>query len=156
MSENVEQKVLNQEEMAKLVTIAQLAKKLGCSSSVVRKNGKAGNIPGTYHVMGTIGFNPDEAYSWTPPAGSAVRVTREDGRLIYNIALLPDTELGALMAQGFEVTDPRVEAKQRRAARKAAKAAAAAALAGDEAATDDSEDEDEDVDDDDFFDGEDE
>ena len=148
MSENVEQRVLNQEEMAKLITIAQLAKQLGVSSGVVRKHGKAGAIPGTYHVMGTIGFNPVEALKWTPPTGTAVRVTREDGRLIYNIALLPDTELGALMAQGFDITDPREEAKARRLVRKAAKAAAAAD-AGDVDVDEDEDDED--VDDDDFF-----
>ena len=64
MAENapvVEQKILNQDEMAKLITIAQFAKLVGCKTAVVRKQGKAGNIPGCYHVMGTIGFNPEEA-----------------------------------------------------------------------------------------------
>ena len=149
MVENAtEQRVLNQEEMAQLITIAQFAKLVGVSSGIVRKHGKKGHIPGTYHVMGTIGFNPEEAKGWTPPAGTAVRSSREDGRMLYSIALLADTELVTLQAQGFEITDPRVEAKNRRDARKAAKAAAKVAVT-----TDVEVDEDDDVDDDDFFDG---
>ena len=150
MVENAtEQRVLNQEEMAQLITIAQFAKLVGVSSGIVRKHGKKGHIPGTYHVMGTIGFNPEEAKGWTPPAGTAVRSSREDGRLLYSIALLPDTELEPLRAQGFEITDPRVEAKQRRDARKAAKAAEKAVAAS----VDVEVDADDEVDDDDFFDG---
>ena len=147
MSENT-QRVLSQEEMAKLVTIAQFAKMVGCSSGAVRKAGKAGLIPGTYHVMGTIGFNPEEAKGWTPPVGSAARSKREDGRMIYQIALLADTELGELLGQGYEIVDPREESKKRRAQRKAA-ANAAEAAAG--TVNTDSADDDEDVDDDDFF-----
>jgi len=151
MVENVTEaaeRVLNQEEMSKLITIAQFAKMLGCSTGVVRKQGKAGQIPGTYHVMGTIGFNPEEAKGWTPPAGSAARSTRDDGRLIYHIALLPDTEFPALLAEYGEdrLVDPRIEAKKRRAERKAAAAAEkAAAAAAEEAVSPDDVDDEEDL-----------
>ena len=149
MSENVTtQRVLNQEEMAQLITIAQFAKLVGCSSGVVRKAGKKGEIPGCYHVMGTIGFNPEEAKGWTPPSGSAPRITRTDGRLLYNIALLPE-ELATLTGT-YEIIDPRVEAAAKRQARKDARAAkkAAEAAATTTVAVDTN---DEDVDDDDFF-----
>jgi len=148
MSENgTTQRVLNQEEMAQLITIAQFAKLVGCSSGVVRKEGKKGNIPGCYHVMGTIGFNPEEAKAWTPPSGSAPRVTRDDGRLLYNIALLPE-ELATLTGT-YEIIDPRVEAAAKREARKVARAAQKAAAAATTVAVDTNDEED--VDDDDFF-----
>ena len=152
MSENVTtQRVLNQEEMAQLITIAQFAKLVGCSSGVVRKEGKKGNIPGCYHVMGTIGFNPTEAKGWSAPSGSAPRVSRSDGRLLYNVALLA-AELTTLTEAGYEIIDPRVAAAAKREARKAARAAAKAAEVVATVVTDDEED----VDDDDFFDDTDE
>ena len=109
-----------------------------CSTGVVRKEGKKGNIPGTYHVMGTIGFNPDEAREWVVPAGSAARSSRDDGRLTYHIALLPDSEFPAMLAQvgADRLVDPREVSKAKRAARKAAAAAEAAKVAAAVDATD--------------------
>jgi len=157
MSENVTtQRVLNQEEMAQLLTIAQFAKLVGASSSTVRKEGKKGNIPGCYHVMGTIGFNPEEAKSWTPPSGSTVRISREDGRLLYSIALLPNTEFVTLTEAGYEIIDPRVAAAAKRELRKAARAEKEAAADAVSTTVAVDVDDEEDIDDDDFFDDTDE
>ena len=150
MSENVStQRVLNQEEMAQLITIAQFAKLVGVSSSTVRKAGKKGEIPGCYHVMGTIGFNPEEAKGWSPPEGGSVRITRNDGRLLYNIALLPE-ELATLTGT-YEIIDPRVEAAAKREARRVARAAKKAAEAAATVSVAVDTNDEEDVDDDDFF-----
>ena len=111
------------EQLQALLTVKQVAAMFDVPARVVRKAAKAGTIPGHIEVLGKDGFDPDKVANWTPPeAGTrVVGASREDGRRRYR-GFFNDEELAVLLSQGYEITDPRVAAKERRAARKAAKA----------------------------------
>lgn len=119
----------NMAALERLITVGQLAEMKEVPARIVRREARDDNIPGAIQVLGKWGFDPDKASAWSPPeAGTRVAVTREDGRRSHRI-FLTDEERTNLASQGFEIIDPRVAAKARRAARKAKKAAAAAAAA---------------------------
>lgn len=110
-------------QLEALLTVTQVAELHDVPARVVRKAAKAGEIPGQLEVLGKFGFDPDLVTSWTPPEPGTrvVGVKREDGRQRYRI-YLTEEEAARLLAEGYEVTDPRVASKARRAARALAKA----------------------------------
>lgn len=113
--------------LEELITVTDVAEMFEVPNRIVRREAKAGNIPGALQVLGKYGFDSERVTEWTPPeAGTRVVTTREDGRQRYRIYLTVE-EAVTLKTQGFEVTDPREAAKARRAARKAAKATGAPA-----------------------------
>lgn len=115
---------MTKEEMQALLTVKEVAEMHDVPARVVRKAAKAGTIPGHIEVLGKSGFDPNLVGDWIAPEPGTrvVGAARADGRQRYRIYLNPE-EAAKLLAEGFEVTDPRVAAKARRAARKAAKAA---------------------------------
>lgn len=117
MDTNELQALMNKAES--LLTIQQVADMFDVPARVVRKEAKKGHIPGTVQVLGKYGFDPEKVTDWTPPeAGErVVGARREDGRQRYRIYLSPE-EFETLKAGGYELNDPRVAAKARRAARK--------------------------------------
>ena len=114
---------ITKEQLQSLLTVTQVAEMHDVPARVVRKAAKAGTIPGQLEVLGKFGFDPELVTSWTPPeAGTrTVGVRREDGRQRYRLMATSD-EAARLLAEGYEITDPRAAAKVRRAARAAAKA----------------------------------
>lgn len=119
---------MDMEKLGSLLTVQQVAEMYEVPVRVVRKAAKNGTIPGSLKVLGKQGFDPDLVTEWTPPeAGTRVVGTRrEDGRQRYRIYLSPE-EAAKLVAEGYELSDPREAAKARRAARKVAKAEGKAA-----------------------------
>ena len=115
---------ISMEKLEALLSVAQVADLFEVPRRIVRAAARKGEIPGAISVLGRIGFDPDQVTSWTPPEGGERAAKREDGRRKYNAWLTPE-EKDALVAQGFELVDPRVASKARREARKAAKAEAA-------------------------------
>ena len=109
-------------QLAKLITVNQVAEIHGVLPRVVRKAARAGEIPGTHSVLGKFGFDPEAVLGWEPPEGGGERAgrkaAREDGRRRYRI-YLDEGEVTALRGRGFEIVDPRVAARERRQARKA-------------------------------------
>ena len=110
-------------KLQSLLTVKEVAELHEVATRVVRKEGKAGRIPGAIKVLGKLGFDPELVETWTPPeAGErVVGARREDGRQRYAIYATLE-EKDTLAAQGFEISDPRAAAKARRAAKKAAAA----------------------------------
>ncbi len=115
------------EELAKLLTMSQVAELKNVPVGVVRRAARSeAGIPGKVEVLGRFGFDPVLVATWEPPAGSA-RTVREDGRKKYWV--FANTEEHAdLVELGYEVVDPSIAAKARRTARKAAKAAKVGAV----------------------------
>jgi len=126
------------EQLQALLTVKQVAEQFGVPARVVRKAAKAGEIPGHIEVLGKDGFDPDKVMSWTPPEPGTrvVGAKRDDGRQCYH-GYFNEEEVATLLAQGYEIIDPRVAAKERRAARKAAKAEGTPEDVGAEAEGDD-------------------
>lgn len=112
-------------ELSALLSVKQVAELKDVPARIVRKEARKGKIPGQVQVLGKYyGFDPELVESWTPPEAGTFgpRTKREDGRSWYRIALSPE-EFATLDAS-YEIVDPRVAAKARRAARKAARAEA--------------------------------
>ena len=112
---------LDMAKLQSLLSVSQVAEKFDVHARIVRKESKAGRVPGAYEILGKYGFDPIEVESWEPPeVGTRTVARREDGRRFYRVALT-DEELVTLRATlpADAVKDPRVT----RAARKAAKAA---------------------------------
>ena len=111
------------EKLNSLLTIAEVAALHEVPARVVRKEAKAGNIPGQISVLGKFGFDPELVVNWEPPEPGTrtVAASRPDGRQRYRIYCNKE-EAAKLLAEGFELTDPRVAAKARREARKAKEA----------------------------------
>lgn len=109
------------EKLQSLLTVKQVAEMFDVPARVVRKAAKSDTIPGLIEALGKYGFDPDLVSSWTPPEPGTrvVGARREDGRQRYRI-YLSEEEAAKLLAEGYEVSDPRVAAKARRAAKKAA------------------------------------
>ena len=109
-------------QLKALLTVKQVAEMFDVPDRTVRKAAKAGTIPGHVEVLGKDGFDPDLVSSWAPPEPGTrvVAAKRPDGRQRYRIYLSAE-EAAKLLAEGYEVTDPRVASKARRAARAAAK-----------------------------------
>ena len=104
-----------------------MAELFGVEPRIVRKEARKNAIPGQVLVLNKYyGFDPDAVShpetGWKPPEAGTFgpRTKRDDGRSWYRIALSPE-EFTALDAT-YEIVDPRVAAKARRAAKKAAKA----------------------------------
>lgn len=109
-------------ELKDLLSVKQVAELFGVEPRVVRKEARKNAIPGQVLVFNKYyGFDPDAVTSWKPPEAGTFgpRRGRDDGRSWYRIALSPE-EFAALNAT-YEIVDPRVAAKARRAAKKAAK-----------------------------------
>jgi len=109
-------------KLEELLTVSQVAEMHDVPARIVRKAARRGTIPGQIKVLGKYGFDPELSQTWTPPEPGEFgtrKAKREDGRQRYRIYLTVE-EATTLQGQGFEVTDPRDEAKVRRAARKAA------------------------------------
>lgn len=116
---------MNYAELEKLLTVAQVAEMHDVPSRIVRREAKNGTIPGAHFVLKKWGFDPELVKDWKAPEPGifgARASKRDDGRTRYQIYLTKEESV-TLLSQGFEITDPRVAAKERRAARKAAKAA---------------------------------
>lgn len=114
---------ISMEKLNSLLTISQVAELHEVPARVVRKAAKAGTVPGQIKVLKTFGFDPELVVNWVPPE-PGVRVVgarRADGRQRYRIYCNKE-EAVKLLAEGFELTDPREAAKARRLARKAKKA----------------------------------
>lgn len=112
-------------ELEKLLTVAQVAEMHEVPARVVRKAAKEGSIQGAHFILKKWGFDPELVSGWKAPEPGvfgARAPKRDDGRTRYQIYLTVE-ESATLLSQGFEITDPRVAAKERRAARKAAKEA---------------------------------
>jgi len=108
--------------LSALLSVKQVAELFEVEPRVVRKEARKGKIPGQVQVLGKYyGFDPELVTNWKPPEAGTFgpRTKRDDGRSWYRIALSPE-EFTTLNAQ-YEVVDPRIAAKARRAARKAAK-----------------------------------
>ena len=119
-------------QLARLITVKDVAELFEVEDRIVRREVRRDPcpIPGAVKILGKWGFDPDLVTGWTPPEGGAGRASkREDGRSQYRIFLTTE-ELATLST--YEIVDPRVAAKARRAARKAK--AAAAEAGGDESA----------------------
>lgn len=130
------------QKLEALLSVQQVADMFEVPARVVRKSAKNGTLPGTVKVLGKFGFDPEVVTGWEPPeAGEfgAPHAKREDGRQRYRIYLTPE-EAAKLLAEGYEVSDPREAAKARRAARRAQKAAAGTEVS--EAGAEKAEDED--------------
>ena len=111
------------EKLQSLLTVTQVAEMHDVLARVVRKAAKADEVPGQMSVLGKYGFDPELVATWVPPEPGtrAVGVRRADGRQRYRI-YLTEEEAAKLLAEGYQVTDPRVAAKARRAAKAAVKA----------------------------------
>ena len=108
------------EKLNSLLTISEVATLHEVPARVVRKAAKANQVPGQIAVLGKFGFDPELVIAWVPPEPGTrvVGARRPDGRRRYRIYCNPE-EAAKLLAEGFELTDPRVAAKARREARKA-------------------------------------
>lgn len=113
------------EQMTALLTVKQVAVMHEVPDRVVRKAVKNGTIPGHVEVLGKSGFEPEKVAKWVPPEPGTrvVGAKRADGRQRYRIYLTSD-EAAKLLAEGYEVTDPREAAKARKAAKREAAAEA--------------------------------
>lgn len=111
-------------DLQALLTIKEVAEMHDVPARVVRKAVKSGTIPGALEVLGKTGFDPELVANWTPPEPGTrvVGAKRPDGRQRFRIYLTSD-EATKLLAEGYEVSDPRQAAKERRAAKKAAQGA---------------------------------
>ena len=114
-------------QLEKLITVKDVAELFEVEPRIVRRESRKGAIPGQIKVLGKMGFDPDVVTSWVPPEGGERISKREDGRRRYRIFL--SEEEYALLSATYEVVDPRVAAKARRAERKAKAAAGGAATA---------------------------
>jgi len=108
------------EKLQALLTVTEVADMHEVPARVVRKAAKNGTIPGVIHALGKYGFDPDLVTEWVPPEPGTrtVGAKREDGRRRYRVYLTSD-EAAKLLAEGYEVSDPREAAKARRAAKAA-------------------------------------
>lgn len=108
------------DQLEALLTVGQVADMHDVPARVVRKAAKNKTIPGAVQVLGKWGFDADQVANWTPPEpGTRVsKAAREDGRRRFTIYLTTE-EAGKLVAEGYEMKDPREVARARRAARKA-------------------------------------
>lgn len=108
-------------DLQALLTVKEVAEMHDVPARVVRKAAKAGTIPGHIEVLGKDGFDRDLVANWTPPEPGTrvVGAKRPDGRQRYRIYLTSE-EAAKLLTEGYEVSDPRVAAKERRAAKKVA------------------------------------
>jgi len=106
-------------QLAKLITVQDVAEMFDVEPRIVRRAARKNEIPGTVKVLGKIGFDPDKVADWVPlEAGERRgRVTREDGRRRYRIYLSED-EFKALKDE-HEIVDPRIASRARRDAKKA-------------------------------------
>jgi len=122
MFERTERTEITKGQMESLISIKELAERLGLSRSVVYEAARAGKIPGTVRVLGKYwGFDPEKALNWTRSRpGRPPR--RADGRQVYHVYWTVE-EAAAAKAAGEEFIDPRAQAKARRAARLTAKKA---------------------------------
>lgn len=116
---------MNLGDVEKLLSVNDVAALFEIEPRVVRRCARKGLIPGQYKILGKLGFDPDKLADWTPPevgVFGARTPKRDDGRQRYHIFLTAEEE--AKLSPHYELVDPRVAAKARRAARKAAKAEA--------------------------------
>lgn len=108
-------------KLQSLLTVSEVAAMFDVPARVVRKAAKASppTIPGMIKALGKYGFDPDLVAAWEVPAAGerVVGARREDGRQRYRIYLTPE-EAAKLLTEGYEVTDPRKAAAERRAAKK--------------------------------------
>lgn len=124
-------------ELEKLVTVKDVAEMFEIPDRIVRREVRKEPcpIPGAHKILGKWGFDPDLIGDWTPPdVGEGAAVTRrEDGRRRYRIFLSESEH--AILVGDYEIIDPRVAAKARRAAKKAKAAGEPPAEGAAEAAT---------------------
>ena len=110
---------LNLEKLETFLSTTEVAEMFDVSPGVVRREAKKDAIPGAVNILGRLGFDPELVQGWEPPEGRTGGIKREDGRVRWKI-LLNDDEKAKLVAEGYEIEDPRAAGKARRAARKAA------------------------------------
>ena len=112
-------------QVEQLLTVKQVAEKFGVEPRVVRRAVRKGTINGVVSILGRTGFVPEAVADWTPPEPGVFGArgpAREDGRRRYTAFLTEEEH--TLLSATYEIVDPRIAAKARRAARKAAKLAA--------------------------------
>jgi len=115
-------------DLSKLISLKQAAEIVGCNTGKLRREAKAGRVPGAMLVLGHWGFDSEALAGYEAPEKGSFGggSKRADGRLAFKI-YLTDEEAAALQEGGFEIVDPRVARAARKAkAAEAAKAAAAA------------------------------
>ena len=119
--ESTGKKPLSAKLLETLVTAKQLAELLDCTTAQVRRAARKGQIPGAYSALGRVGFDLDEASTWTPPEpGTGMGyVRREDGRQGYKVYATEQEITAVRKMKGVEVVDPREVRKARKAARAA-------------------------------------
>jgi len=117
MTEEVQATSIDFSKLEKLITVQDVAEMFEVRPGIVRREARKGNVPGAIKVLGKTGFDPDLVQTWTPPEGGERVSKREDGRRRYRI-FLSEEEL-ATLSPTYEIVDPRVAAKARRAAKKA-------------------------------------
>lgn len=88
-----------------------------------RRAARKDKFPGAFQALGRWAIDKDVAVPTLPERGTFGRPARADGRRPFKVYLTAE-EATTLTANGFEMTDPRVARKERKAA-KAAEAAAA-------------------------------
>ncbi len=128
---------LSRERLEKLLTVGEVAKLFEVRQGIVRRCAKKKEVPGAVFVLGRYGFDPDDVMKWTPPDPGTriVGVRRSDGRQRFSI-WLDKTEHEACEAAGYEMSDPRKKAAERKAARTAAAEASAEGTATPDGAAD--------------------
>ena len=113
---------MESEKLERMLTTSEAAEEFGTSPATLRREAKAGRVPGAEKFLKRWAFDPVvmTAEGWEPPEGSGTGATRtnEDGEAVYRWKIwATKDEISVLRSRGFEVENPREKARQRRARR---------------------------------------
>lgn len=115
-------------ELKSLWGVKEVSKATGLTQGKVRRMANKGQIPGFFKLLGVMAFKSEELENWEPPVtvsrrGGGARRKADDGTPKFRYLIwATDAEVEALNEAGFETSDPRKGAAERRAAKRAAEA----------------------------------